>query len=143
MEETKNIEIKNIEEKETVKITKTILTAGAKEALVQLNLARKVAEKLFKNSGILSIRNEKPIIPENATVEEIEKLNNDKAIENISKMVDLLIEKNVDLFFEFIGLLFFLPKEIVENMPLKELLKPVFELFTNKGVQDFLVSLSK
>lgn len=128
---------------ENDKITKTIMTAGSKEALVQLNLARKVAEKLFKDSGILNVRNEKPIIPENATIEEINKLNHDKAIENISKMVDLLIDKNVDLFFELVGLLVFLPKETVEKMPLEKLLKPVFELFTSKGVQDFLLSLSK
>ena len=122
---------------------KTIATAGARESLVQLNKARKVAARLVENVKISEIRSRQPETTGNETPEELDALNKAQGFKNFSDIVDALIEKNLDDFFELASLLIFQTKAKTETMPLKELINPMFELWNTKAVQDFLASLGQ
>ena len=86
---------------------KNLANCKPTEFLKQTNRIRKVAEKWIGDTGILDIRKNKPVFPENATEEEKTKLLQEQVKKNLSDMLDAILDKHPEETLELMALLCF------------------------------------
>lgn len=122
---------------------KNLATCTPREFLYQTNKIRKVLESWLTKTDILNIRKNKPKIPEGATAEERQQAIQAQVKENLSKMLDAILEANTDETLELLALLCFVEPEDVDNHPMSEYISSVTQLISNKDVLSFFTSLAQ
>lgn len=143
----------SVEEQSEKKQIKTLANCSGLEFLKQTNKIRKEVQIFLEDTKILDLRKRKPVvkvIPKNATPEEkeaIEAENNKamrkQAMQNISDMLDMCLEKNPEKTMDLLGLLCFMNHDEVMQMTGSELLLVWGELLHDEGVISFFTSLTK
>lgn len=119
---------------------KNLANCKPSEFLRQTSKIKKSVEKWLKVTDIMSIRNTKPTIPDGATQEEKEKALNAQARENISRMLDEIMEKHPDETLELLALVCFIDPENVDDYPVSEYLSSINELLQDEAVAGFFSS---
>ena len=130
---------------------KTLATCEPGEFLRQTNRIRKSAEKWITETNIMSIRSKKPDleeVPKDASPDVIaavlernkEKISQ-QVRENISSMLDSILEKHPDETLELLALCSFVEPEEVNSHPMREYLEAFTSLINDKAVIGFFTSL--
>lgn len=122
---------------------KNLANCKPREFLQQTNRIRKVAEKWLQSTNILNIRKNLPEYPEGATQEEKDKILQEQAKKNLSKMLDAILETNSDDTLDLIALLCFVEPENVDDHEMSEYIGALSELISNRDVLRFFTSLMR
>lgn len=130
---------------------KTLATCKPSEFLVQTNKIRKSVEKWLKDTKILEIRKNVPKlgkINNEMTDEEKAKvlaknkeLRNKAAMDNLSKILDAILEKYPNETLELLALICFIEPSEADNHSVMEYLKAISEILGNEDVISFFGSL--
>lgn len=131
---------------------KTLATCKPSEFLKQTSRIKKSVEKWLTDTDILNIRKRLPaleMIPKDAPQEErnaIFQRNKEKSIaqakENISKMLDAVLEEHPDETLEVLALCCFIEPSNVDDYPVNVYLEAFNSLINDKAVLDFFTSLA-
>jgi hypothetical protein len=131
---------------------KTLATCKPTEFVRQTNKIKKSVEKWLTDTDILNIRKRLPvleIIPKDAPEEErLAIFNRNKAKsetqakENISAMMDAILEEHPDETLEVLALCCFVEPEHVDDYPMNVYLEAFNSLINDKAVIDFFTSLA-
>lgn len=133
-------------------LEKNLANCTPKEFLLQTNRVRKSAEKWLKVTDIMNIRKNVPklVIPEDATAEETEKIMEKHreelkraARQNISDMLDSIMEKHPDETLEILALMCFVEPKDVNKYKITEYLRNVTEIMNDEAVLSFFTSLTR
>ena len=122
---------------------KTLASCKPSEFLAQTNKIRKIAEKWLKNTDLMNIRSNKPKYPEGASEEEKKKILQDQVKENLSRMLDAILEQNAGETLELLALVCFVEPKDVDDHPMSEYIMAVTELLNDKAVLGFFTSLMR
>ena len=122
---------------------KTLASCKPSEFLAQTNKIRKIAEKWLKNTDLMNIRSHKPKYPEGASEEEKKKILQDQVKENLSRMLDAILEQNAEETLELLALVCFVEPKNVDDHPMSEYIMAVTELLNDKAVLGFFTSLMR
>lgn len=130
---------------------KNLATCKPSEFLAQTNKMRKAVEKWMDVTKITEIRKLTPkltMIPENATKEDVlriqaenRKLMADQSKENISKILDEVLENHPDETLEILALLCFVEPDDVDNHSISFYLANIADILNDKDVLSFFTSL--
>jgi hypothetical protein len=130
---------------------KTLASCKPSEFLKQTNLIRKSVEKWLTETDIMNIRKRLPhreAIPIDATSEEREAINarNEKAIkeqmsQNLSAILDAVLEEHADETLEVMALCCFVEPKDVDSHTMAEYLSAINELINDESVMSFFTSL--
>ena len=131
---------------------KTLATCKPSEFLRQTNKIKKSVEKWLTDTDILNIRKRLPVlevIPKDATQEErnaIFQRNREKSLaqakENISNMLDAVLEDHPEETLEILALCCFVEPQDVDNYPMNAYLEAFNSLINDKAVLSFFTSLA-
>ena len=132
---------------------KNLATCKPSEFLKQTNRIKKATEKWLTDTDILNIRKNIPEfekIDPNAPVEERNRIfaenmkkRNEQSRENLSKMLDAILDKHPDETLELLALLCFVEPSDVDNYPMSDYLAAIGEMITNESVIGFFTSLAR
>lgn len=122
---------------------KTLANCNPKEFLVQTNKIRKFVANWLSLTKVLDIRKNAPKINEDASKEEKEKALQDQVKQNLSAMLDSILEEHPEETAELLGLLCFVEPEDLENHTMVEFLGAFAELLNNQEVLSFFTSLAQ
>ena len=130
---------------------KTLATCKPSEFLVQANKIRKSVEKWLKDTKILEIRAKVPQYEkitddmddaEKARIAEANKALRDKAaMENLSEILDAVLEKYPKETLEVMALVCFIEPKDADKHSVMEYLAAISEIMSNKDVISFFGSL--
>lgn len=131
---------------------KTLATCKPSEFLRQTNKIKKSVEKWLTDTDILNIRKRLPVlevIPKDATQEErnaIFQRNREKSLaqakENISNMLDAVLEEHPEETLEVLALCCFVEPQNVDDYPMNAYLEAFNSLINDKAVLSFFTSLA-
>ena len=110
--------------------------------MVQTRLIKHAVEKWLTETEILKIRQNMPTIPEGATEEDQRKLIEKQQKENLSRMLDAIMDEHPDETVELLGLLCFVPKDEIDNYPMSYYMESLTELLNDQAVWSFFTSLA-
>lgn len=132
---------------------KTLATCKPSEFLKQTNRIKRSVEKWLNVTEVFKIwrtRADLKVAPDDATVEEREKVSQEnkerarkQARENISRVLDSVLEDHATETLELLALLCFVEPEDVDNHTVAEYLGAVSEMLENDEVIGFFISLNK
>lgn len=130
---------------------KTLATCKPSEFLAQANKIRKSVEKWLKDTKILEIRAKVPQYEkitddmddaEKARIAEANKALRDKAaMENLSEILDAVLEKYPKETLEVMALVCFIEPKDADKHSVMEYLAAISEIMSNKDVISFFGSL--
>lgn len=121
------------------KITKTLATCEFREFLICGNRLRHKIEKYYKDCDIAKIRKNMPDFTGNESKEERAEMLREQGKKNLSDILDVMLETNVDATIEIIGDMCFLTPEEMNKCTVAELIDAVFELISDKKIIDFFI----
>lgn len=122
---------------------KNLANCTPREFLKQTNRIRKVAEKWLTATNILNIRKTKPEFKDGITEKEREQLLQAQVRDNLSKMLDAILEDDCEETVELLALLCFVEPEDVDDHPMEEYIQAISELISNRAVLSFFISLAR
>lgn len=122
---------------------KTLASCKPSEFLRQTNRIRKSAEKWLTATEIMKIRKTLPKLPDDVSAEDRKDALAKQAKENLSNILDAIMDKHPDETLELLGLVCFVEPEDVDNHPIKEYLTAISEIISDKEVLDFFTSLMR
>ena len=121
---------------------KNLANCKPTEFLVQTNRIRKHVEKWLKLTGIPDIRKNVPPLKEGQTKEEHKEELKKQARQNLSKILDAILEEHPQETVELMGLMCFVEPEDVDNHPMSFYLESVAEIINDEAVLGFFTSLA-
>lgn len=131
---------------------KTLATCKPSEFLKQTNKIKKSVEKWLTDTDILNIRKRLPVLevmPKDAPPEErnaIYQRNREKSLaqakENISCMLDAVLEEHPEETLEVLALCCFVEPQNVDDYPMNAYLEAFNSLINDKAVLSFFTSLA-
>ena len=133
-------------------LEKNLANCTPKEFLLQTNKVRKSAERWLKVTDIMNIRKNVPqlVIPDDATAEETAEIMDKHreelkraARQNISDMLDSIMEKHPDETLEILALMCFVEPKDVNKYKITEYLRNVTEIINDEAVLSFFTSLTR
>lgn len=122
---------------------KTLANCTPREFLVQTNKIRKSVAKWLSLTQILEIRKEMPKFGEDASDEEKRAALEKQVRQNLTSMLDAVLEKYPDETAELLGLLCFIEPDDIENHSMIEILSNFTEILNSKEVMSFFISLAQ
>ena len=122
---------------------KTLANCSLAEFLRQTNKIRKEVAVFLEQTKILDIRKVLPDLKECKTEEEKREKIQKQSKENISNMLDAMLEENADATVRLLGLLCFKEGEELEELNPVDVIGVVLEILSSKRVLDFFTSLMK
>ena len=123
-------------------MAKNLANCTPKEFMVQTRLIKHAAEKWLTDTEILKIRQNMPQIPDGMPDEDQRKLIEKQQKENLSRMLDAIMDEHPDETVELLGLLCFVPKDEIDNYPMGYYLESLTELLNDQAVWSFFTSLA-
>lgn len=120
---------------------KTLANCSLAEFLRQTNKIRKEVSVFLDQTKILDIRKVLPDLKECKTEEEKREKIQKQSKENISNMLDAMLEENTDATVRLLGLLCFKEGEELEELNPVDVIGVVLEILSSKRVLDFFTSL--
>jgi chromatin segregation and condensation protein Rec8/ScpA/Scc1 (kleisin family) len=120
---------------------KTLANCTPREFLVQTNKIRKSVSKWLAITDILGIRKEKPQLPADASDEEKKAALEKQVRQNLTSVLDAVLEKHPDETAELLGLLCFIEPEDLDNHNMIEILSNFTDIINSKEVISFFISL--
>lgn len=120
---------------------KNLANCKPSEFLKQTNKIRKSVSKWLTNTDIMNIRKRAPQFSEDATEEEKNKVLQEQVKNNLSAILDSILDDHPDETLELLALLCFVEPDEVDNYPIKEYLKSFNELINDEVVLGFFMSL--
>ena len=122
---------------------KNLANCKPSEFLVQTNKIRKSVENWLTVTDIMNIRQNQPKYEDGMSKAEREKAMQAQIKENLSAMLDSVLEKHPAETLELLALLCFVEPEDVDNHPMSEYITAFTDLINDKAVLDFFISLVK
>lgn len=122
---------------------KTLANCSLAEFLRQTNKIRKEVSVFLDQTKILDIRKVLPDLKECKTEEEKREKIQKQSKENISNMLDAMLEENADATVRLLGLLCFKEGEELEELNPVDVIGVVLEILSSKRVLDFFTSLMR
>lgn len=123
-------------------MAKNLANCTPKEFMVQTRLIKHAVEKWITDTEILKIRQNMPQIPDDMPDEDQRKLIEKQQKENLSRMLDAIMDEHPDETVELLGLLCFVPKDEINNYPMGYYLESLTELLNDQAVWSFFTSLA-
>ena len=123
-------------------MAKNLANCTPKEFMVQTRLIKHAVEKWLTDTEILKIRQNMPQIPDDMPDEDQRKLIEKQQKENLSRMLDAIMDEHPDETVELLGLLCFVPKDEIDNYPMGYYLESLTELLNDQAVWSFFTSLA-
>ena len=120
---------------------KNLANCKPSEVLKQTNRVKKSAERWLKATEIMEIRKHLPTIPDGAKPEEKRKLEAEQARQNISDMLDAIMDKHPEETLELLALCCFVEPEHVDDYPVTDYLGAFGEMIGSDAVVSFFTSL--
>lgn len=111
------------------------------EFLKQSNRIRKELSAYLKKTKVLDIRKVMPDVSDCKTEEEKLERYQAQSKENISNMLDAMLEENTDDTVRILGLLCFKEGDEVNDLSPADVLSVLLEVLSNKRTLDFFTSL--
>ena len=122
---------------------KTLASCKPSEFLAQTNKIRKIAEKWLKETDLMKIRSTKPVYPEGATDEEKKQILQNQVKENLSRMLDAILEKGAQETLDLLALICFVEPKDVDKHSMSEYITAVTEVISDSAVLGFFTSLMR
>lgn len=122
---------------------KNIANCTTVEFLKQANKIRHEAENFLRVTKIMEIRKNTPVYESTDTPEVKERKNKKQAKENLSRILDELLENHTEETVKMIGLMCFKDEKEAERMPVDELFDVVFDVLGNERVINFFTKLMR
>lgn len=132
---------------------KNLATCKPSEFLRQTNRIKKSVEKWLTDTDVMNIRKNvaKPalITPDmtdeqkRAALDDFRRRQTEQAKENLSRILDAVLEEHPDETLEVLALLCFVEPENVDDYPIADYLTAVTEMVTNEAVVGFFTSLAR
>lgn len=132
---------------------KTLVSCKPSEFLVQTNKIRKAVSKWLTDTNITGIRKTKPVlipVNDNLSLEEKEEaiIENRRRLraqsqENLTRILDAILEEHPQETLELLGLLCFIDPENVDDYSVADYLTAASEIIGNEAVLDFFTSLMR
>lgn len=120
---------------------KNLANCKPSEFLKQTNKIRKSVEKWLTITDILNIRKRQAALPDGASMEDIEKANQEQARKNLSAMLDSIMDEHPNETLEILALACFVDPKDVNKHPTSEYLGALSDLLNDKNVIAFFTSL--
>lgn len=130
---------------------KNLANCKPSEFLRQTNKIRKAVSNWLEITKIMEIRKEQPeyieltidMTPDEreATIKKNKEAKEKKVKENLSAMLDSMLEDHPDETLEILGLLCFIEPEDVDNHDMTEYIQAMNDLLENQAVLGFFTSL--
>lgn len=131
---------------------KNLANCKPSEFLKQTNRIRKSVERWLKITDVMNIRKQKPEgMPEiskdmsrdevEAVIEKRKTMLAEQAQQNLTEMLDAMLDDHPDETLEILALCCFVEPEDVDSHPVKEYLHAVNELIADSDVRDFFTLL--
>ena len=120
---------------------KNLANCKPSEFLQQTNRIRKSVSKWLTDTDVMNIRRRMPELPDTATDEEKAEAMKAQAAQNLNIMLDAILEEHPDETLELLALLCFVEPKDVDKHEVTEYLDACTELFSNKSVLNFFISL--
>lgn len=120
---------------------KTLANCTPREFLVQTNKIRKSVAKWLTLTDILRIRKEKPQFDADASDEEKKAALEKQVRQNLTSVLDAVLEEHPDETAELLGLLCFIEPEDLDNHNMIEILANFTDILNSKEVVSFFISL--
>lgn len=122
---------------------KNLATCKPSEFLAQSNKIRKTAEIWLNKTGVLDIRQTRPVYPDGATEEEKDKLDREQVKKNLSRMLDAILETSSQETLDLMAMLCFVEPENVDEHPMTEYIEALSALISDRAVLGFFSSLMR
>ena len=121
---------------------KNLANCKPSEFLAQTNKIRKAVSKWLTVTDIMNIRKNMPELPDGISEEERTKAITEQAKENLSAMLDAILDEHPDETLELIALLCFVEPENVDDHPIGEYITAINELLNDQTTISFFSSLT-
>lgn len=132
---------------------KNLANCKPSEFLKQTNKIKKAVEKWLTDTDILNIRKNAPkldVISPEWSKEERERVFREnkrkmeqQSNENLSKMLDAILDKHPDETLELLALLCFVEPDKVDDYPISDYLEAISDMISNEAVIGFFTSLAR
>ena len=122
---------------------KNLANCKPSEFLTQTNRIRKSVSKWLTDTDIMNIRKRMPQLPAGATEKEIEEATLEQAKENLSAMLDAVLDEHPEETLELLALLCFVEPSHVDDYEVTDYLVSFNDLINNKAVLNFFLSLMR
>lgn len=122
---------------------KTLANCSPREFLTQTNKIRKSAEKWLDDTKILDIRRRKPIFAESATNEEKAAATSAQIRDNLTAMLDAILDEYPEETAEMLGLLCFIEPSELDKYTMPQLMGAFTEIINSPEIAGFFTSLMR
>lgn len=122
---------------------KTLANCTPVEFLKQTNKIRHEVENLIVDTGIKDILKRQPVLTGKETREEKEEKIRKQNVENLNRILDVLMDANAEKTVEVLGLMCFMSHDEVLQTTMPVLFEPVLSMLNDVHVVDFFTSLLK
>ena len=120
---------------------KTLANCTPREFLVQTNKIRKSVAKWLTLTRVLEIRKTQPKMSEDASDEEKRAALEKQVRQNLTSMLDSILEEYPEETAELLGLVCFIEPEDLDNHSMIEILSNFTDILNSKEVMSFFISL--
>lgn len=122
---------------------KNLANCSVREFLTQTNKIRKSVANWLSLTQIMEIRKHLPDLPEDVSKEDKDEALKKQAKENLSDMLDAILDKYPEETAEMLGLACFIEPEDLDNHKMVELFSSFDEMINCEEVISFFTSLTK
>ena len=122
---------------------KNLANCSVREFLTQTNKIRKSVANWLSLTQIMEIRKHLPDLPEDISKEDKDEALKKQAKENLSDMLDAILDKYPEETAEMLGLACFIEPEDLDNHKMVELFSSFDEMINCEEVISFFTSLAK
>lgn len=122
---------------------KNLANCSVREFLTQTNKIRKSVANWLSLTQIMEIRKHLPDLPEDVSKEDKDEALKKQAKENLSNMLDAILDKYPEETAEMLGLTCFIEPEDLDNHKMVELFSSFNEMINCEEVISFFTSLTK
>lgn len=122
---------------------KNLANCSVREFLTQTNKIRKSVANWLSLTQIMEIRKHLPNLPEDVSKEDKDEALKKQAKENLSNMLDAILDKYPEETAEMLGLTCFIEPEDLDNHKMVELFSSFNEMINCEEVISFFTSLTK
>lgn len=122
---------------------KNLANCSVREFLTQTNKIRKSVANWLSLTQIMEIRKHLPDLPEDVSKEDKDEALKKQAKENLSDMLDAILDKYPEETAEMLGLACFIEPEDLDNHKMVELFSSFDEMINCEEVISFFTSLAK
>lgn len=121
---------------------KNLANCKPSEFLAQTNKIRKAVSKWLTVTDIMNIRKHVPELPEDVSDEDRKEALTQQAKENLSAMLDAILDEHPAETLELMALLCFVEPEDVDSHPMGEYITAINELLNDETTIGFFTSLT-